>query len=105
MRQRRPIIYIERMHTMAFAFVFFEAWTFTLSVVGLLGESRPHLVAVLIAHALAGSYGASTFRPRWTSWILEAEARRETLTCAADSAVFQVIQTQQFHKVFHDVHL
>lgn len=42
---------------MAFTFIFFEAWTFALSVVGLLSESRPHLVAVLVAHALACIYG------------------------------------------------
>ncbi|ORY90844.1 hypothetical protein BCR35DRAFT_349755 [Leucosporidium creatinivorum] len=70
---RQSIIYIERMHTMAFTFIFFEAWTFALSVVGLFSESRPHLVAVLVAHALAGIY-----------------------------AVFQVTQTKHFHAVFHN---
>lgn len=47
---------------MSLTFIGFAVWAFGLSIVGLLNESRPHLAAIVISHALAGVYGERQLR-------------------------------------------
>lgn len=48
------------MQTTAASFIFYQIWMLGLSILGVVGESVPHLATVALAHALASAFGEET---------------------------------------------